>query len=248
MTPRAFYLPPEDWRPPLALTGSEAEHFRVLRLGAGDVVLLLDGQGRKARCRVASVDKKSVVLEPLSERRVPPPAARPIMALALSKAVRRDFFLEKASELGAWQLWLWRARRSQGKLDDGLGRAARGKLVAGLKQSRNPWLPQVKIFDGIGEVIAASAGFPWRIMPWEESDGARMATPEQLGREGDTIYVIGPEGGFAPEEVSALFEAGFDAVSFGKRALRCETAAMLCLGLHWWASQLPGRPDNGSAV
>ena len=66
-----------------------------------------------------------------------------------------------------------------------------------------------------------------------------MLTPALAGQPGLSVYVIGPEGGFSSRELDVLKHSGFIAVSLGNRVLRCETAATLCLGLHWWASQLP---------
>lgn len=243
MSVPAFYLPPAEWGGSLKLTGSEFNHFRVLRLREGEKAILLDGAGREAVCEIVSIDKKDAFLKILSERTTEPPRAKPIMALALSKAVRRDFFMEKAAELGAWAIWLWRGRRSQGTLDEGLARSTEARLIAGIKQSHNPWLPQVGTFADVEAVIAASVDFPWRVAPWEDESASRMATTGQLGQPGETIYVVGPEGGFADEEIELLRAARFETVSFGKRVLRCETAAVLCLGLHWWASQLPGGAD-----
>jgi 16S rRNA (uracil1498-N3)-methyltransferase len=53
---------------------------------------------------------------------------------------------------------------------------------------------------------------------------------------------VGPEGGFAPEEVDLLRDSGFSPVSLGERVLRWETAALLCLGLRWWGRQQEVRP------
>lgn len=243
MSTPAFYLPPAQWENPLLLQGGELDHAHVLRLKPGDDVTLLDGCGRRALCRIESINKKSALLHIVTDSVSPPPKARPVMALALSKAVRRDFFMEKAAELGAWEIWLWQARYSQGRLNAALARSIEGKLIAGIKQSQNPWLPKVRTFDGIEGAIEAAKSIPWRVLPWENQSGIPMATTSDLGRAGETIYMIGPEGGFAEEELVLLSAAEFLAVSFGNRILRCETAATLCLGLHWWASQLPGHPD-----
>ena len=64
-----------------------------------------------------------------------------------------------------------------------------------------------------------------------------------LGLPGKTLCVIGPEGGFTPEEAERLIDAGFQALSMGERVLRWETAAMMALGLHWWKRQHPGEPS-----
>ncbi len=249
-----FYLAPQCW--PAAgpdgeapagaevlIDGPEAAHLRVLRLEPGEAALLLDGKGRIGRCRVLAVGRREARLALLGWSFQPQPASRAVMALALSKAVRRGFFMEKAAELGATGVWLWQGDHSQGRLPENAAAASLGQLVAGAKQCGNPWLPEVRAFDGIGGVIAQAAGADFRLLPWERQEGVPMLGPGMAGRAGLTVYVIGPEGGFSARELAALREAVFTPVSLGARILRCETAAALCLGLHWWASQLPGGPD-----
>ena len=66
-----------------------------------------------------------------------------------------------------------------------------------------------------------------------------MLRREDLTAPGDILLVVGPEGGFSPREAALLQEAGITAVSLGDRVLRWETAAVLTLGLAWWARQQP---------
>ena len=82
-----------------------------------------------------------------------------------------------------------------------------------------------------------------RIIKLIQKQNQPMLGIDAIGLPGTTIYVIGPEGGFSEREIALLNEAAYRPVSFGQRILRCETAATLCLGLHWWASQQQGRPD-----
>lgn len=240
-----FYLAPEFWAETTVLEGQEARHLgQVLRLAPGSEVGLLDGKGRSGRFVVRKVGKKMAHLERISETLAPEPKAKAIVALAFSKAVRRGFFMEKAVELGAHGVWLWQGDHSQGKLSPAAQEACLGQMIAGAKQSGNPWLPEVRALGGgVEELTALSRGADHRILPWELQDGVHMLTPEMAGQPGLTVYVIGPEGGFSQRELAALRAADFTAVSLGARVLRCETAAALCLGLHWWASQLPGRAD-----
>ena len=138
-----FYLPPEAWGREVSLEGQEAKHLgQVLRLVPGDEVSLLDGQGRTGRFAVRAVSKKSAHLECLRESFTPRPASLAVMALAFSKAVRRGFFMEKAVELGAHAVWLWQGDHSQGKLPAGARDSCQGQMIAGAKQSGNPWLPE----------------------------------------------------------------------------------------------------------
>ena len=240
-----FYLAPELWGPAANLEGQEARHLgQVLRAEPGTEVGLLDGRGRSGIFVVRKVGKKNVQLERVSETVTPAPQAQAVVALAYSKAVRRGFFMEKAVELGAHGVWLWQGDHSQGKLSATAEEACLGQMIAGAKQSGNPWLPEVRALSGgVDQLIHLSHAADHRILPWELQDGVHMLTPEMAGQPGLTVYVVGPEGGFSQRELAALQAAAFTPVSLGARVLRCETAATLCLGVHWWASQLAGKVD-----
>lgn len=234
----AFYLPAKDWdNKPLQLTGDEAHHANVLRLGDNEKIIVLDGQGSSAVCRITKTAKNRLTLEPERQWQVPRPDKRAIVAIALSKAVRRGFFLEKAAEFGAWAVWLWQAERSQGKLDDKICAGAAAQLRAGAKQCHNPWFPQLQSFANAEQLAHAAQNANWRILPWEEKSGQAIICQSELARPGDTIFVIGPEGGMTDKEVGIFKNHDFTPVSLGCRVLRCETAATFCLGLHWWAAQ-----------
>lgn len=228
----------------ILLTGQEAAHARVLRVAPGALVQVFDGSGAIADCQVARVEKHSVELETGPVVHVPRPASRAIIALALSKAVRRGFFMEKAAELGAAEIWLWVAARSIGKLSRNACESCASQLVAGAKQSRNPWFPRLRNVCDLSGLLEAAreSGANWRVLPWEEQDRRDMLTLEQLGRPGVTLYVIGPEGGLEAGEAERFTAEGFIPVSLGSQVLRCETAATLCLGLHYWAASLSCEP------
>lgn len=238
MSIHAFYLEPDSWSARPELTGAELAHMRVLRLHEGDEIYLLDGRGRQALCRIACFERKKAELVMESGKFFPKPVSRPVLALALSKAVRRSFFMEKASELGAWGIWLWQAERSQGKLNEAVAESCKAQLVSGMKQCKNPWLPELKIVRNLQSLTEMAQNADQKILPWEEAACTAPITLKEFGRPGETVYLIGPEGGFADREVEYFREAGFKTASLGERVLRCETAAILCLGLHWWAAQL----------
>ena len=245
---RVFYLPPASWREPYLLTGTEAHHAtRALRLRAGDEIRLLDGEGGEGTFRIAEVTRQGLRLEEVRIWRHPCPVSRPILAAGWTKAARRGWILEKAVEFEAAGIWLWQAERSQFPVPADIKDGWHGQLIAGAKQCRNPWLPELRTMPGgVTELIAAASGCDQRFALLESDHRPSLAlTPDLLGTAGTTIYVVGPEGGFTPREVHSLHEAGFTGVSLGERVLRWETAALLCLGLHWWKGQLP--PAAGSA-
>lgn len=242
MVPPAFYLPKAEW--PKAdgadkicvLTGAEARHAQVVRLRPGDPAHLFDGEGCEAPCCVVALDKRCLRLRVEAIYQHPLPVSRPVIALALSKATRRGFFMEKAVELAAHEIWLWQAEHSQGMLPPHAKESWQGQLIAGLKQCRNPWLPVLRVLGDVQAMIAQAAHAAYKILPWELPKGHTLLSHTQVGQAGVSVYAIGPEGGFSQREIDHCINAGFIPVSLGQRVLRCETAALLCLGLHYWAT------------
>jgi 16S rRNA (uracil1498-N3)-methyltransferase len=234
-----FYLPPEQWTSPFCIEGGEARHIaKVLRLAPGADLRLLDGVGREGVFRITDVGKERVEFVMLSEKRHPAPVCRAILAVAWSKAIRRGFFLEKAVELGAAEIWCWHAQRSQGRMPDNVRENWQGQLVAGLKQCGNPHLPLVRVFSGGARELAAHAPENARILLLEPGAQRPVLGLAQLGRQGNTVYAIGPEGGFDPQEAEILIEAGYAPASLGERQLRWETAAIMCLSLHRFCADM----------
>ncbi len=234
----AFYLP-KPWDKVCTLQGQEAKHLaQALRLKAGEQVLIFDGLGHKGYCQIDSINKREVNLHLLKEQYIPRPVSLPIMALAFSKATRRGFFMEKAVELGVHEVWVWAAEHSQGRINPSIQEHWQGQCIAAMKQCQNPWLPSIKIIPhGVKGLIELSKDIDHKFLPLEIQDNVPLLTSQMLGKNGTSIYIIGPEGGFSKDEIQSLSHANFLSVSLGNRVLRCETAALLCLGLHWWASQ-----------
>ncbi len=235
-----FYLPAEQWSAQCLLQGQEAKHLiQALRIKVGEHINILDGQGRMGECIIEHMNKREVQLNVLNEQIIPRPKSLPIMALAWSKATRRGFFMEKAVELGVHEVWLWAGEHSQGRVPSSVKEHWQAQFIAAMKQCQNPWLPKVNILSGgVKELVKHSANIEHKLLPWEVQENIPMLTPQLVGREGKTLYAIGPEGGFSSHEIQSFNEADFKPVSLGNRVLRCETAAILCLGIHWWASHL----------
>ena len=115
-----------------------------------------------------------------------------------------------------------------------------GQLVAGLKQCGNPYLPQVRVFLRGARELADHAPENSRILLHEPSERCPVLGLNQLGRKGNTVYVVGPEGGFDPRETEILINAGYAPASLGERPLRWESAAIMCLSLHQFCSTVGG--------
>lgn len=234
-----FYLHPDEWREPFRLTGPECAHLvKVLRARPGDRLRLLNGEGRDGYFVIAEVTGREAILRPAEIIEHPRPAGGAILALGWTKSLRRSWLLEKAVELEARELWFWQARRSQAALPEESKESWRAQLVAGAKQCGNPWLPEIRTLpNGIAGLVEAALPFKHRFMLHEDYARGRTLGLGDLLRDESPVFILGPEGGFAPEETEALSRAGIAALSLGKRVLRWETAALLCLGLTWWNAQ-----------
>ena len=238
-TTHNFYLAPEAWRAPFRLEGPEAHHLaRVLRLKPGAVVRLFDGLGRHGLFRIDTASKNAVELTLQSEQTEVRPAVRCTLAAGFSKALRRGWFMEKAVELEAAALWFWQGEYSQAALPEAEKESWKASLIAGAKQCGNARLPELRMLrGGVAALAEARPAFDRAFLLYEGETGGRMLQQEDLTAPGDILLVVGPEGGFSPREAALLQEADITAVSLGDRVLRWETAAVLTLGLAWWARQ-----------
>lgn len=238
-----FFLPADRWQAPWQMTGPEARHMvAVLRIKAGEAVRLLDGEGREGVFTVTEAGKRHVSLSPKNLILHDRPSGRATLALGYGRGLRRSWLLEKAVELEAAGIWFWQADRSQGTVPEENKETWLASMTAGAKQSNNPWLPELRTLpDGVEALIAARKGFDKTFVLWEGDTKGAVLSMSDLA-PANALFVLGPEGGFSDREISRLTNGGFTPVSLGSRVLRWETAAMLCLGLAWWARQQETTP------
>lgn len=232
--PDAFFIPPAAFAAPFALTGGEANHCaKVLRKRPGETVRAFDGQGRDGLFTIATVSRGQVDLDPIRIDQTPLPKRRLHLAAGFSRSARRDFFLEKAVELNAAGIVFWQAERSQGKMPEAPKEAWTAGLIAAAKQCGAARLPSITLAPNAAALAAGPAGqgFAQRFLLWEDPAVARHLSPADLAGPGDTLCVVGPEGGLTEAEAQMFIEAGFVPVTLGSRVLRWETAALAVLAL-----------------
>ena len=225
---RRFFVPPRDLTgDEIALTGETLRHMgAVLRLSAGDEILLLDGLGTLCRCRIVSLDRRSgkaCVLDRWHEEE----SAFPVRLLqALPKGDKMDLILQKGTELGVTAFVPVLAGRSisrpvPGQDDKRLARWER-IIREAARQCRRPILPHLASPLPLSDALEGCAS-DLRLMLWEgESRPMAEALPGAVPR--DAAILVGPEGGFAPQEAEKAAKMGFIPVSIGPRILRTETA------------------------
>lgn len=223
-----FYAPPgriSGRR--IRLDESEARHAaRVLRYREGDAIRLTDGEGTLYKGKVSRVDRNEVDVEWTEREEVPPPRPARVLGMGIiKKRDRLEFAVEKAVELGASGIALFRSRHSE-KENVRMDRLESAALSA-MKQSLRAWLPAVELYDSPEEVMEAHGEKGAVILAHGEGD--HPFEPSGYGGLEKLLLMVGPEGGFSDEEVGRARQNGAGVVSLGSYRLRTETAAIVML-------------------
>jgi 16S rRNA (uracil1498-N3)-methyltransferase len=221
------------------LAGDDAHYIRsVLRLKAGDPLLLFDGAGLEFAARIERIDPKKAVAEVLNRTARTEAGPRISLAQALPKGVTMDAIVRKAVEVGVSHILPFVSLRSVPRLSPSAAaaKADRWRKIAleAARQSGRIFLPSVEQPGSFRDVLDASAPADLKLIFWEEESrsGAREAlSPWRAKPPGACFVLIGPEGGFAPGEVDAALSAGFRSVSIGPRVLKVETAVIAILSI-----------------
>lgn len=222
----------------IIITGSDVNHIRnVLRMKPGEEIAVSNGtDGREYRCGIESFTEDEVIcsLRFVKEDGVELPS-RIFLFQGLPKADKMELIVQKAVELGAYEVIPVAARRCVVRLDEkkAASRISRwqGIAEAAAKQSRRGIIPQVHPVMNMREAVAYARTMEVKLIPYELAENMGH-TKEVLGavKPGTDIAVfIGPEGGFEQEEIELAMAAGIEPVTLGRRILRTETAGLTVL-------------------
>ena len=206
------------------LSEEESKHaVRVLRLAAGDAVELLDGRGGHYQAEIAEANPKRCQLRITHHKNIPPRPYFTHVAVAPTKNLdRREWFVEKAVEVGIERISFLRCARSE-RRELKLERLEKIAISA-LKQSGQAWLPQLDELQNFGAFVATIVPEITFIAHLEE--GERTALTQVAGAEAGCCVLIGPEGDFTPGEIALALGCGIRPVTLGASRLRTETAAL----------------------
>lgn len=230
-----FFVEAKDFQPDfLVLTGENAQHAKVLRLKVGEEVLVCDGAGREALCVISDVSSGQVSLVVRQSRQSQGEAAvRVSVYMAFAKGEKLEHVIQKATELGAWEIVAFPSSRCVSRPDDkSLGKKLERwqKIAASAaEQSGRGVIPRVLTVPGYTQAVqrAASADMALLFYENEQATTLRMALD---GKPYRTVSLLtGPEGGLSEDEVARAAAADMQICTLGKRILRCETAPLCAL-------------------
>jgi len=211
----------------------------VLRKRSGDRVQVVDSGGA-AYAATLAVDGRAVAatLDERLDRGDVETALRVTLAQAVPKGQKMDFVVEKATELGAHAIVPVRSARVVGH-ETGAAKVERWRRIArsAAQQSGRVRVPEVTDVHDWDALLATFPGYDRVYVPWELAPPAplREVFERDLPSASSALVVIGPEGGFAADEIERARNAGASAISLGRRILRTETAALVVLSAMLYA-------------
>lgn len=222
------------------IDGPDVNHIRnVLRMNPGEEVNVTDGSGEKVyRCAIASIGEDTVELNIMwaQEKGMELPS-KIYLFQGLPKSDKMELIIQKAVELGVYEIIPMATVRAVVKLDQkkAAAKVKRWQAISesAAKQSKRLLIPEVKEPVKFSEALKLASDLDVRLIPYELAegmDGTRRII--QSVKPGQSVAVfIGPEGGFEEAEVELAKEAGFQAITLGRRILRTETAGMTVLSI-----------------
>ena len=225
----------------ITLTGENAQHAKVLRLKEGEQVLVCDGEGRECLCEVAAVSNGAIDLNVLETRESETEArVRVSVYMAFPKADKLEHVIQKATELGAYEIVAFPSARCISKPDE---KSLKKKLerwqkiaASAAEQSGRGRIPQVLTLPSYKAALERAAQADLPLMFYENEQATTLKMALSAGDYQTVSLLTGPEGGLEVSEVEQAAAAGFKVCTLGKRILRCETAPLCALSAVMYAS------------
>ena len=231
----------------VVITGNDVNHIKnVLRMQPGEEIAVSNGEdGKEYRCGIEELNEDEIVctLRFVKEDGVELPS-RIYLFQGLPKADKMELIVQKAVELGVYEIIPVATKRAVVKLDE---KKAKSKITrwqtiseAAAKQSKRRMVPEIHSVMSFKEAVNYAKEMPVKLIPYELAEGMEK-TKELISnlKPGEDIAIfIGPEGGFEESEIQAALENGIEPITLGKRILRTETAGFTVLS--WIMYQLEG--------
>lgn len=232
--PKFFVCPDEIQGGFLVLTGQNAAHANVLRIKPGDDVCVCDGLGHDYACCVSDVSPGRISLVVRSHAPSQAEAAvRCSVYMAYAKADKLEHVIQKATELGAYEIVAFPSARCVSRPDEKtlVKKRERWQKIAAsaAEQSGRGRIPDVLTADCFEQAVLRACACDLALFPYENEQQLSLRAAIGAGTYRTASVMTGPEGGFTPEEVWLARQHGMQVCSLGPRILRCETAPLCAL-------------------
>ena len=222
----AYFYCPDIKDDKVTLNREESTHLaKTFRAKVGDKIKLINGKGTISQADITEIHPKKVSCEIKTRETIKEPPLRVHIYLAPPRHNIMTPLVKQCVELGVWSINLIDCEFSVSKPKDKKN-AFESEIIAGAKQSGNPFFPQVNSMCKFSEALGSCNLSKYYGAVPEES-----ITVKSIQKEGDISLWIGPEGGFSLTELDALKQSGAKGITVGNWILRVETALVSLLGI-----------------
>lgn len=236
-----FFVTPDQIGPKeIRITGNDVNHIRnVLRMALGEQITVSSPEDmREYRCELSEINEDCIIAKIMwSEDAKSELASRICLFQGLPKGDKMDLIIQKAVELGAYEIVPVATRRTIVKLDQKkeASRLRRWNAISesAAKQSKRVIVPEVKPVMRFAEAVEYAASYDMKLIPYELAEGMEETKRiiSQISPGTSVAVFIGPEGGFDEQEIELARSGGVVPVTLGRRILRTETAGMCVLSV-----------------
>jgi 16S rRNA (uracil1498-N3)-methyltransferase len=216
---------------------AEAHHLaRVLRLRPGAILEAIGGDGRVLSVRLEALEPGAAWGTVVGEARAAGESPCAItLAQAMLKGERMTWLIQKATELGVARIVPMETARVVARPagDRADARRTRWERVAreAVKQCGRAVAPPIGAPRGFEELLAEAAAHDASWLCWEGGGAPLAEVAGAAGRPRRVLLLVGPEGGFTPDEVARAERTGVRIVGLGPRTLRAESAGIVAVAL-----------------
>ncbi|MGB3210660.1 MAG: 16S rRNA (uracil(1498)-N(3))-methyltransferase [Desulforhopalus sp.] len=236
---RRFFFDPELRNgDKVLLSEEESRHIsKVLRLKTGDIVELLDGLGAVYHAVISSVGRRVEAKIEGVVTRAPDIGKSVWVWQGILKGEKMDTVVQKCTELGVAGMFPFQSSRCQGKLDPAQSRKKHERWqrigLAACKQCLRLQSMKIDTPATYSERMTQKTddNSILRLLFWEEEKKTHLHDISDIGAVSSIALMLGPEGGFTPEEIEQARHAGWRTVSLGHRILRAETATLSAVSI-----------------
>jgi 16S rRNA (uracil1498-N3)-methyltransferase len=219
------------------ITGEGLDGLVFRKARPGELVTLTGEGGCEFRGRVLSVNRHEAWVK-VFESLVPPTesSTKIILLQALPDKERMELIIQKVTELGVYSIVPFKSIRSialdEREMKQPKVHRWQPIAIKAAQQSRRGMVPIIEPYCDFSEALGHGEGTDLKILLWEKGGENPLKDVLRSGEcYGKVAWMVGPEGGFDPGEVSMAQESGFIPVTLGRRILRTETAAIVLLGI-----------------
>ena len=230
--PRVFTTQPLQQDLEVTLEPGPSHHLcKVLRMKAGDTVILFNGEGGQFSAHLVSLDRNRTVALAGAYEAVERESDLTLqLGIALSRGDRMDWVVQKATELGVDSISPLETERTGTRLD---ARRREKKLrhwqqiaVSACEQCGRNRLPAIQMIRPLNDWLQGVTEDRRFVLHHRAGD-----MPGETVAPGSVALLIGPEGGLSPGEIDAAREKGFEELTIGPRILRTETAPLAAIAI-----------------